>query len=96
MQRKLRWKNLKGLQMEKLDFSTLVLSFATSAMINMGIAPDPQSGKTTKNLELAKQNIEILGVLEAKTKGNLTAEESKLLESILSEVRVRFVEASKA
>jgi hypothetical protein len=82
--------------MEKLDFSTLVLSFATSAMINMGIAPDPQSGKTTKNLELAKQNIEILGVLEAKTKGNLTAEESKLLESILSEVRVRFVEASKA
>lgn len=82
--------------MEKLDFSTLVLSFATSAMINMGIAPDPQTGKTNKNLELAKQNIEILGVLEAKTKGNLTPEESKLLESILSEVRLRFVEASKA
>ena len=82
--------------MEKLDFSTLVLSFATSAMINMGIAPDPQTGKTSKNLELAKQNIEILGVLEAKTKGNLTPEESKLLESILSEVRLRFVEASKA
>lgn len=82
--------------MEKLDFSTLVLSFATSAMINMGIAPDPQTGKTNKNLELAKQNIEILGVLETKTKGNLTPEESKLLESILSEVRLRFVEASKA
>lgn len=80
----------------KIDFSTLVLSFATSAMINLGAAPDPQTGKTHKNLELAKQNIEILAVLEAKTKGNLSPEEAKLLENILSEVRLRFVEASKA
>ncbi|NBX91872.1 MAG: DUF1844 domain-containing protein [Proteobacteria bacterium] len=80
----------------QLDFSTLVLSFATSALINLGAAPDPQTGKTHKNLELAKQNIDILSILEAKTKGNLTAEEAKLIENVLSEVRVRFVEASKA
>lgn len=81
--------------MSQLDFSTLILSFATSSMMNMGIAPDPQTGKTNKNLELAKQNIEILAMLEQKTKGNLTPEESKLLENILTEVRLRFIEASK-
>lgn len=81
---------------DKLDFSTLVLSFATSALINLGSAPDPQSGKKTKNIELAKQNIEILGVLEEKTKGNLTPEEAELLKNILSEVRLRFVEAQKS
>jgi len=81
--------------MSQLDFSTLILSFATSSMMNMGIAPDPQTGKTNKNLELAKQNIEILAMLEQKTKGNLTPEESKLPENILTEVRLRFIEASK-
>ncbi|MFM8269222.1 MAG: DUF1844 domain-containing protein [Pseudomonadota bacterium] len=81
---------------DKIDFSTLTLSFATSALINLGTTPDPQSGKKTKNIELAKQNIEILSVLEEKTRGNLTPEEAELLKNILSEVRLRFVEASKS
>lgn len=81
--------------MNQLDFSTLVLSFATSSMMNMGIAPDPQTGKKNKNLELAKQNIEILEILEQKTKGNLSTEEATLLENIMTEVRLRFIEASK-
>lgn len=81
---------------DKLDFSTLILSFATSALMNLGATPDPQSGKKTKNIELAKQNIEILAVLEEKTRGNLTAEEAELLKNILAEVRLRFVEASKS
>jgi len=80
----------------QIDFSTLVLSFATSAFINLGAAPDPQTKKTMKNLELAKQNIDILSVLEAKTQGNLSKEEAELLKNILSEVRLKFVEASKA
>ncbi|NBT59825.1 DUF1844 domain-containing protein [bacterium] len=81
---------------DKLDFSTLVLSFATSALMNLGAAPDPQSGKKNKNIELAKQNIEILAVLEEKTRGNLNPEEAELIKNILAEVRLRFVEASKA
>lgn len=79
----------------QLDFSTLILSFATSAMINLGIAPDPQTKKTTKNLELAKQNIDLLSMLEEKTKGNLTKEEAQLLTNLLSEVRLHYVQASK-
>lgn len=80
---------------QQLDFGTLIFSFATSALINIGATPDPQTSKTTKNLPVAKQNIEILEILQSKTKGNLTAEESQLLENLLAEVRLRFVEASK-
>jgi len=82
-------------QSSQLDFSTLVLSFATSAMINLGLAPDPQTKKTNKNLELAKQNIDFLTLLETKTKGNLTAEEAQLLTNLLSEVRLLYVQAAK-
>jgi hypothetical protein len=79
----------------EIDFSTLVFSFATSAMINLGLAPDPMTKKTEKNLELAKQNIDILSILQEKTRNNLTPDEKTLLENLLTEVRLRFVEASK-
>jgi len=81
---------------ERLDFSTLVMSFATSALIHMGLSPDPVSKKRVKNLALAGQNIEILGILKDKSKGNLSEEEKMLLENLLTEVRLRFVEASRA
>jgi len=79
----------------EIDFSTLVYSFATGALISMGLAPDPQTKKVQKNLAMAKQNIEILSMLQLKTKGNLTQDEDKFLENILTEVRLRFVEASR-
>lgn len=79
----------------QLDFSTLAFSFATSALINMGIAPDPLTNKTEKNLDLARQNIDILTILQEKTRGNLTEEEKKLVDSLLTEVRLRFVEVTK-
>ena len=78
-----------------VDFSALCLSLATGALINLGLTPDPTTGKTVKNLEMAQHNIEILGLLKDKTQGNLTAEETKLLESLVAEVRMRFVDASK-
>ena len=78
-----------------IDFSTLIYSFATGALISMGLAPDPQTKKVQKNIPMAKQNIEILVMLQAKTKGNLTEDEAKFLENILTEVRLRFVEASR-
>jgi hypothetical protein len=77
-----------------IDFPTFVFSLATGALIHLGLSPDPATGKTEKNLSLAQQNIELLVLLKAKTKGNLTEDESKMLESLLSEVQLRFVEAS--
>lgn len=78
-----------------IDFSTLIYSFATGALISMGLAPDPQTKKVQKNLPMAKQNIEILTMLQTKTKGNLTEDEAKFLENILTEVRLRYVEATR-
>lgn len=78
----------------QIDFSTLCFSLATGALINLGVAPDPVTQKTQKNIELAKQNIDILSLLQEKTKGNLAEEEKQLLENLLTEVRLRFVEAS--
>src|SRR5687767_680423 len=80
---------------EQLDFATLVMSFATGAMIHLGLVPEPGTGKTQKNLALARQNIDILEILQKKTRGNLSNEEDRMLESLLAETRLRFVEASR-
>ena len=80
----------------QIDFATFVFSLATGALIQCGIAPDPMTGKTSKNLDLAKQNIDLLAMMKEKTKGNLTPDETQLIDSLLAEVRIRYVEASKA
>jgi hypothetical protein len=78
-----------------LSFAAFVLSLASTAAIHFGDLPDPVSGeRTTLNLDGAAQMIEILTLLEQKTRGNLTAEERQLLEQVLYELRLRFVEAS--
>lgn len=80
----------------QIDFPTLCLSLATGALIHLGVQPDPNSKtKPEKNLPLAQQNIEILNLLKEKTRGNLSADESQLLEHILTEVRLRYVEATR-
>jgi len=79
----------------QLTFSAFLLSLASSAAIHFGDLADPESGeKTAPNLEGASQMIEILSLLEQKTRGNLTPEEQQLLEELLYELRMRFVEAS--
>jgi hypothetical protein len=78
-----------------LSFTAFVISLASSAAIHFGDLPDPASGEPGEpNLDGAAQMIEILSLLEQKTKGNLTAEERQVLESVLYELRLRFVEAS--
>jgi Domain of unknown function (DUF1844) len=77
-----------------LSFTSFVLSLASTAAIHFGDLPDPASGEPGDvNLSGAVQMIEILSLLEQKTKGNLTAEERQILEQILYELRLRFVEA---
>ena len=80
------------------DFSTFVLSLGTSALYQLGEIGDSESGAegpVEPNLPIARQTIDTLEMLTEKTRGNLTDAESKLLESILYELHVRFVEASK-
>jgi hypothetical protein len=80
-----------------LSFTQFVVSLASSAAIHFGDLPDPNTGKKgAVNLEGAAQMIAILVLLEQKTQGNLTAEERTLLERLLYELRMRFVQASGA
>jgi len=79
-----------------ISFAAFVLSLAHTAAVHFGDIPDPMSGQTSEaNLQAAQQMIDILSLIEAKTRGNLTAEERQLLEQILYELRLRFVEANK-
>ena len=77
----------------QLSFTAFVLSLASTAAIHFGDLPDPESGRSSEpNLDAAAQMIEILGLLDVKTRGNLTAEEREVLEQVLYELRLRFVE----
>ncbi len=81
-----------------VDFSSLCLSLATSALYHLGVVAHPETGEPIPALELpmARQTIDTLEMLERKTRGNLEPDEAKLLESLLYELRMHFVEASKA
>jgi len=77
----------------KLDFTIFVMGIIGSAHVHLG-EPGPD-GRVERDLELAQQGIEILALLEEKTKGNLTGEEERLLHQALVELRARLGEASK-
>ena len=78
-----------------VDFSTHVLSLASSALIALGKMPAPDGNPHPLDLEAAKHLIDVLGMLEAKTKGNLDEAEGKLLASLIYDLRVAFVDAQK-
>jgi hypothetical protein len=79
----------------QLSFTAFVLSLASTAAIHFGDLADPASGqRNAPNLIGATQMIEILTLLEQKTRGNLTAEEREVLAQVLQELRVRYVEAA--
>jgi hypothetical protein len=79
-----------------VSFVAFVMSMAGNAAIHFGDAPDPATNqKRPANLDAAAQVIELLAMLEEKTRGNLTMEERQLLEQVLYELRLRFVEARK-
>jgi len=79
----------------KVDFATFVLSLSHSALMHMGDAPHPETGGVQKNLLLARQTIDLIGMIEEKTKGNLTGDEERLITQILFDLRMRYVETSK-
>jgi hypothetical protein len=79
-----------------VDFHTFVLSLGSSALLHLGEIENPNDGVSQKDLPLAKHTIDILAMLEEKTKGNLSTAEEKLMESLLYDLRLRYVEATKA
>jgi len=81
-------------QLPKLDFSLFVISIIHSAHVHLGETPGPD-GQSDQNLELAHQDIELLTLLEEKTKGNLTGEEERILHHALVELREKLGEATK-
>jgi hypothetical protein len=78
-----------------VDFPTFVLSLGSSVLMHLGDAPHPGSGEIAKDLSMAKHTIDILSMLELKTKGNLNPSEAQLMENLLFDLRLRYVEAAK-
>ncbi len=78
----------------EIDFNSFIFSLSTSALIQLGEIEDPFTQKEAKNLPIAKQTIDLIGMLKEKTKGNLTPQEEKLIESILYDLRMRYVKAA--
>jgi len=81
----------KDSQFPKLDFSMFIFSLNSSALVNLGVLDDPATGEKEKNIPVAKQTIDILGMLEEKTRGNLTKQEEDMLKHILYDLRMIYV-----
>ena len=79
----------------EVNFNSLVFSFSSSALFHMGEIADPQSGEKKKDLALAKHSIDTIAMLKEKTKGNLTEEEEKFVDNILTDLRWRYIKAAK-
>jgi len=77
------------------DFTSLIFSLSSTALFHMGEIPDPETGEKTIDLSLAKHAIDTVSMLQEKTAGNLTDEEQKFTESVLADLRWRFVKATK-
>lgn len=79
----------------EITFPTFLLSLSTSALMHLGLIPNPLSGQMEKDLPLAKQSIDLLNLIRRKTQGNLEPDEAQLLDSILYDLRMKYVEARK-
>jgi hypothetical protein len=79
----------------EINFSTFIISLSTQALMHLGEIPNPMSGKSETDVPVAKQMIDILGMLRDKTRGNLDAGEQRLMEDILFDLRMKYVEAVK-
>lgn len=80
----------------EVDFSTFVISLGTSALYHMGMIADPETGEPAEpDLPVARQTIDTVEMLQEKTRGNLSDEEAHLIKNLLTELRMRYLEAAK-
>lgn len=75
----------------EVTFSAFIISLASSALVGLGEVPDPGSGKISRDLILARHNIDLLEMLKQKTKGGVDANEANLLENVLCDLRLKYV-----
>lgn len=75
----------------KIDFAMFIFSLNSSVLVNLGVLEDPAGGSRSKNLPAAKQTIDILAMLQEKTRGNLTKQEEDMLKHILYDLRILYV-----
>jgi hypothetical protein len=78
-----------------ITFSTFIFSLNTSALVHLGDYPDPATGKNELDLPLAKQTIDLIALLEEKTRGNLNKDEESLIKHILYDLRLRYVQKTR-
>jgi hypothetical protein len=76
----------------EINFSTFIFSLNTSALLHLGEVPDPATGKQQPDLPMAKQTIDLIAMLEDKSRGNLTSDEENLIKHILYDLRLRYVQ----
>jgi hypothetical protein len=81
----------------KLDFNALVLSLGSSVIVHLGEAPDPTTGQKREKPDygLAQQSIDLLAMLQEKTRGNLSADEARFLDNMLYDLRMLYVQVSQ-
>ena len=79
----------------EINFSTFIFSLNTSALLHLGEIPDPATGKQQKDLAMAKQTIDLIAMLQEKTRGNLAPDEENLVKHILYDLRLRYVQKAR-
>ncbi len=84
-----------GTSPQRIDFNTFIISLGSSAMFHLGHGTLPDGTAAQRNLEMAHQTIDILAMLQEKTRGNLSSEEGELLCNLLYDLRIRYVQALK-
>lgn len=82
-------------ELPPVDFSGFIFGLGQMALVHMGEVPEPSSGERRPDLEQARHTIDILDLLEQKTRGNLTEEEATLLRHLLSDLKLRFVRLAR-
>jgi hypothetical protein len=88
-------KEAETFPLPEVNFNSLVFSLSSSALLNIGEIADPHTGEKKTDLPLAKHAIDTIAMLKEKTKGNLTEEEQRLMDSVLTDLRWRYVKAAK-
>ena len=77
-----------------ISFTTFVLGLASTVLAHLGETPHPETGRPEVNLTLARQSLDLLSLLQEKTRGNLTQEEERVFAALLTDLRLRFVRVS--
>lgn len=84
---------MKEEDVRPMEFSTFVMGLVSTALVHLGETPHPETGSAQKDAVLARQTLDLLGLLRLKTEGNLTPDEQKLFDELLADLRIRFVKA---